>query len=70
MFFISNYLSPKKVIFFQNIISFEIIEHVEHLLAKLTSETSLKKNSIGGVRCKDERGRIFIVEMQILWGTC
>ena len=47
----------------------EKIVHVEYLPAELVPETPLKKNSIVDVRCKDERGRIFIVEMQILWSS-
>lgn len=47
----------------------EKIVQVEYLPAELVPETPLKKNSIVDVRCRDERGRIFIVEMQILWSS-
>ena len=29
--------------------------------------TPLKKNSIVDVRCRDQKGRQFIVEMQMIW---
>ena len=45
----------------------EHIVEVEYLPIELVPETPLKKNSIVDVRCRDERGRIFIVEMQMLW---
>ena len=45
----------------------EKIVSVEYLPAELVPETPLKKNSIVDVRCKDVAGRIFIVEMQMIW---
>ena len=45
----------------------EKIESVEYLPAELVPDTPMKKNSIVDVRCKDASGRIFIVEMQMIW---
>lgn len=45
----------------------EKIVSVEYLPAELFPETPLKKNSIVDVRCRDVAGRIFIVEMQMIW---
>ena len=45
----------------------EEIKEVEYLPAELVPETPLKKNSIVDVRCRDAKGRVFIVEMQMLW---
>ena len=45
------------------------IEHVEYLPSELVPETPVKKNSIVDVRCKDNHGRQFIVEMQMEWTT-
>lgn len=45
----------------------EKIESVEYLPIELVPDTPLKKNSIVDVRCKDMKGRIFIVEMQMIW---
>ena len=45
----------------------EFIEEVEYLPAELAPDTPLKKNSIVDVRCKDKQGRIFVVEMQMIW---
>ncbi len=45
----------------------EEISEVEYLPAELVPDTPLKKNSIVDVRCKDRKGRQFIVEMQMLW---
>lgn len=47
----------------------ERIVSIEYLPAELVPETPLKKNSIVDVRCKDERGRVFLVEMQMLWSS-
>lgn len=47
----------------------EKIVSIEYLPAELVPETPLKKNSIVDVRCKDEKGRIFLVEMQMLWSA-
>jgi predicted transposase/invertase (TIGR01784 family) len=45
------------------------IEHVEYLPPELVPENPLRKNSIVDVRCKDNYGRQFIVEMQMEWNT-
>lgn len=45
----------------------QMIKHVEYLPIEQVPETPLKKNSIVDVKCKDGRGRIFVVEMQMLW---
>jgi len=43
------------------------IVEVEYLPAELVPENPAKKDSIVDVRCKDNFGRLFIVEMQIYW---
>ena len=45
----------------------EQIESAEFLPAELVPNTPLKKNTIVDVRCKDNRGRQFLVEMQMYW---
>ncbi len=45
----------------------EQIESVEYLSPELVPETYVGKNSIVDVRCRDVKGRQFIVEMQMLW---
>lgn len=45
----------------------EMITDVEYLPAELVPENPLRKNSIVDVRCRDLRGRQFIVEMQMIW---
>ena len=45
----------------------ELIESVEYLSPELLPETYVGKNSIVDVRCRDVKGRQFIVEMQMLW---
>ncbi len=45
------------------------IESLEYLPADLAPENPLMKYSIVDVRCKDNRGRQFIVEMQMHWTT-
>jgi len=45
------------------------IESLEYLPAELAPENPLQKYSIVDVRCKDNRGRQFIVEMQMHWTT-
>ena len=45
----------------------EEIMSVEYLPAELVPENPLRKNSIVDVRCRDARGRQFIVEMQMIW---
>jgi predicted transposase/invertase (TIGR01784 family) len=43
------------------------IRDLEYLPADMVPEIPLLKHSIVDVRCVDERGRQFIVEMQMLW---
>lgn len=43
------------------------VESLEYLPAELVSDLPLGKNSIVDVRCKDKKGRQFIVEMQMIW---
>ena len=45
----------------------EEIETIEFLPAELVPDTPLKKDTIVDVRCKDNLGRQFIVEMQMFW---
>jgi predicted transposase/invertase (TIGR01784 family) len=45
------------------------IESVEYLPAELVPDNPAKKYSIVDVRCKDNHGRHFIVEMQMFWST-
>ena len=45
----------------------EQIVQVEYLPAELVPANPLRKNSIVDVRCQDQRGRQFIVEMQMVW---
>ena len=45
----------------------ELVENVEYLPPELVPETPLGKNSIVDVRCKDKKGRQFLVEMQMIW---
>ncbi len=45
------------------------IESLEYLPAELVPELPLLKQSIVDVRCKDNNGRQFIVEMQMHWTT-
>lgn len=43
------------------------VESFEYLPAELVPDLPLGKNSIVDVRCKDKKGRQFIVEMQMIW---
>ena len=43
------------------------IKEIEYLPTEQVPDTPGKKNSIVDVKCKDKNGRIFIVEMQMLW---
>ena len=43
------------------------IESVESLTPEMVPDTPGKKNSIVDVRCKDQQGRQFVVEMQLHW---
>ena len=45
----------------------EEVVSVEYLPSEMVPENPLRKNSIVDVRCKDGRGRQFIVEMQMIW---
>ena len=45
----------------------EEIVSLEYLPPELVPENPLKRNSIVDVRCKDNHGRQFIVEMQVAW---
>jgi len=45
------------------------IESLEYLPADMVPETPLMKYSIVDVRCRDNTGRQFIVEMQFCWTT-
>ncbi len=46
----------------------QLVTEIEYLPAELVPEIpSIVKNSIVDVRCKDNQGRQFIVEMQMLW---
>lgn len=45
----------------------QFIEELEYLPAELVPEIPGFKNTIVDVRCKDNRGRQFIVEMQMFW---
>ena len=45
----------------------EEVESVEYLPAEMVPDNPLRKNSIVDVRCRDKRGRQFIVEMQMVW---
>lgn len=43
------------------------ITDIEYLPSEMVPENPLRKNSIVDVRCKDKSGRLFIVEMQMIW---
>ncbi|MDR0384462.1 MAG: Rpn family recombination-promoting nuclease/putative transposase [Prevotellaceae bacterium] len=45
------------------------IESLEYLPAEQVPDNPAKKSSIVDVRCKDNNGRQFIVEMQMYWNT-
>ena len=45
----------------------EEIQTVEYLTPEMVPDNPLRKNSIVEVRCRDLRGRQFIVEMQMVW---
>ncbi|WP_294477257.1 Rpn family recombination-promoting nuclease/putative transposase [uncultured Bacteroides sp.] len=45
----------------------ESITDIEYLPSEMVPENPLRKNSIVDVRCKDKKGRYFIVEMQMIW---
>ena len=63
---------PDLIISFLNaLLPFEMpeeeITQVEYLNPEMVPENPLRKNSIVDVRCKDQSGRQFIVEMQMMW---
>lgn len=43
------------------------VTEIEYLPVELVPDNPLRKNSIVDVRCRDKCGRIFIVEMQMIW---
>lgn len=43
------------------------ITSIEYLPVELVPDNPLRKNSIVDVRCSDKQGRIFLVEMQMIW---
>jgi len=45
----------------------QVIESLEYLPTELVPEIPILKHSIVNVRCKDNKGRQFIVEMQMFW---
>jgi len=45
----------------------EQITHVEYITPEMVPENPAKKNSVVDVRCFDQMGRQFIVEMQMEW---
>lgn len=45
----------------------EEITEIEYLPSDMVPENPLRKYSIVDVRCKDKKGRQFLVEMQMLW---
>jgi predicted transposase/invertase (TIGR01784 family) len=45
----------------------QYIKSLEYLSPELVSDNPVKKDSIVDVRCKDNYGRQFIVEMQMYW---
>jgi predicted transposase/invertase (TIGR01784 family) len=45
----------------------QVVQYIEYLPAEMVPDIPVIKNSIVDVRCIDNRGRQFIVEMQMLW---
>ena len=45
------------------------VESLEYLSPEMIPENPLQKHSIVDVRCRDNHGRQFIVEMQMHWTT-
>lgn len=45
----------------------EQIKEVEYLPTEMVPDNPLRKNSIVDVRCRDQKDRQFIVEMQMIW---
>ena len=44
-----------------------LIQEIEYLPAEQVPDIIGKKNSLVDVKCKDKSGRVFIIEMQMLW---
>lgn len=44
-----------------------LVKSVEYIPVEMVPENPLKKNSIVDVRCHDQDGRQFLVEMQMIW---
>lgn len=44
-----------------------LVESVEYIPVEMVPDNPLKKNSIVDVRCHDQNGRQFLVEMQMIW---
>ena len=45
------------------------VTEIEYLPVELVPDNPLRKNSIVDVRCRDNQGRIFLVEMQMIWSS-
>ena len=45
------------------------VQAVEYLPPELVPETPLRKDTVVDVRCRDNRGRQFLVEMQMIWSS-
>lgn len=45
----------------------QVIEQLEYLSPEQVPDIPLFKNSLVDVKCSDQQGRTFIVEMQVLW---
>lgn len=46
----------------------EVVE-IEYLPVEMVPDNPLRKKSIVDVRCKDKQGRVFLVEMQMIWSS-
>ena len=58
--------------FLNNILPLEkngLIESIEYLPSEQIPRIPVLKNTIVDVKCKDKKGRIFIVEMQMAWSA-
>jgi predicted transposase/invertase (TIGR01784 family) len=62
---------PKLLISFLNAVmpfsAEQQIRTIEYLPAEQVPNNPTKKNSIVDVKCRDKKGRVFIIEMQMLW---
>ena len=71
----SKYLDPKADLTFKKVfgehrdlvVSFLNEEVLEYLDPELMPRNPLKKYSVVDLRCRDARGRQFVVEMQMMW---